>query len=167
MEHVVLDADAVQEDPEVEPGPYAALRVADTGTGMDRATQRRVFEPFFTTKAKGRAVGLGLATVYGIVKQSGGHVTLDSVAGRGSTFAVYLPAVREPAREVAAPSASPMAPGRGETILVVDDNADVRQVVCAVLRKLDYSVIEAAGGTEALAASAAHRARSISSSRTC
>jgi PAS domain S-box-containing protein len=154
-ENAVLDADAVRHDPDVEPGPYALLTISDTGTGMDAATQQRIFEPFFSTRGTGKGMGLGLATVYGIVKQSGGHITVDSAPGHGSTFRLYLPAAPEAAAPAITPAPTALPTGT-ETILLVDDNPDVRAVASEVLRRLHYTVIEAGSGPEAVRLCAAH-----------
>ncbi|MBA2627524.1 MAG: response regulator [Gemmatimonadales bacterium] len=131
-------------------GRYALLTVSDTGTGMDAETQARAFEPFFTTKAVGQGTGLGLATVYGIVKQSGGFVWVDSTQGSGTKFTVCLPAVEVEAevRHLEAPG--PVESGR-ETILVVEDEAAVRALTQRTLREAGYAVLEAGNGREALA----------------
>jgi len=133
----------------IKPGRYVRLTVSDTGSGMDAATRGRVFEPFFTTKEHGRGTGLGLATAHGIVNQSGGHILVESELGHGSTFTVYLPH-HEPA-EVAPPAAveAPVPTGR-ETILVVDDQDQVRTVIERTLRQLGYTVFVAADSSEAL-----------------
>jgi PAS domain S-box-containing protein len=136
-------------------GSYVVLRVRDTGTGMDEATRAQIFEPFFTTKQVGKGTGLGLATVYGIVKQHGGYVTVESELGRGSTFAVYLPRVEEE------PEAEPevtTAPGpHGKTILLVDDDEEVLTLAANVLRLEGYVVLEASTPTAALAICAEHK----------
>jgi two-component system, cell cycle sensor histidine kinase and response regulator CckA len=129
-------------------GQYMLLTVSDTGEGMDAATQARIFEPFFTTKAKGKGTGLGLSTVYGIVKQSGGYIWLDSEPGRGATFQVYLPRVDEAVQPVAAPRASGSLSGI-ETILVVEDERSVRQLVQRVLLRFGYAVLLAGTPNEA------------------
>src|SRR4029077_14396567 len=116
------------------PGHFVLLEVIDTGTGMDQETQAHLFEPFFTTKAVGKGTGLGLATVYGIVKQSNGHIEVQSTPGRGSSFQIYLPAeaqaaaALEPGKDAAEPVFS-----RGETILVVEDAAPLRELICQAL----------------------------------
>ncbi len=136
--------------PELPPGKYVVLAVADTGTGMDKQVLSRIFEPFFTTKAKHKGTGLGLATVYGIVKQSGGDILVDTEPGRGTTFRIYLP------REERIPDAGRQKrkarrSNRGtETILLVEDEPEVRRLAHSMLRDLGYKVIEAADGPEAL-----------------
>ncbi|MBI1864481.1 MAG: response regulator [Nitrospirae bacterium] len=139
----------------VKPGPYVMLAFTDTGTGMDEETARRVFEPFFTTKEVGKGTGLGLSTVYGIVKQSGGYIWVYSEPGRGTTFKIYLP----PSEEAAAPAepAPSAAPASGtETILVVEDEDGIRELVSKVLGLGGYTVLGAAGGKEAAAAVERH-----------
>ena len=133
------------------PGEYVLLTVTDTGCGMDRATVARAFEPFFTTKPKGKGTGLGLATVFGIVKQSGGNITIASEQGRGTTIKVYLPRTDEEpqARGVAARDEMPR--GRGERVLLVDDEAPLRSLCEMYLLRLGYRVRAAASGQQALA----------------
>ena len=139
----------------VPPGHYVVLRVTDTATGMDAATMERAFEPFFTTKPKGKGTGLGLATVYGIVRQSGGHVEVESAPSSGTTFRVYLPRVAEAADQRVEGAVA--VPARGaETVLVVEDDAHVRLLARKVLEQAGYRVLVAAGGKEALAAAEAH-----------
>jgi CheY-like chemotaxis protein len=129
------------------PGPRVRLAVTDTGTGMDSHTRARIFEPFFTTKEPGKGTGLGLATVYGIVRQSGGRIRVDSELGAGTTFTISLPRVVDGAVMVEAPSAPA---GRGtETVLVVEDEAEVRALVHAVLADHGYRVLTAGRPSEA------------------
>jgi CheY-like chemotaxis protein len=138
-------------------GSYVCLEVGDTGTGMTEETIARAFEPFFTTKARGEGTGLGLATVYGIVQQTGGYVTAHSSPGNGSTFYVYLPATAEkegPPPEI--PSELVSALGGGQTILVAEDEDGVRAVVERVLTTHGYRVIVATSGEEAIALARSH-----------
>jgi two-component system cell cycle sensor histidine kinase/response regulator CckA len=137
-------------------GPLAVLEVTDTGCGMDDATKARIFEPFFTTKGKDRGTGMGLSTVYGIVKQCGGTVTVESQPGRGTTFKIFLPRARDALlpRQIDAPPEP--VPCGSETALVVDDESSVRQVVSAILRVRGYTILEAGSGREALEACQRH-----------
>jgi CheY-like chemotaxis protein len=131
-------------------GPYVLLSVSDTGCGMDRELQARIFEPFFTTKAVGQGSGLGLSTVYGIIKQSGGFIWVYSEPGEGSAFKIYLPAAGDIAHTNGGGSSESPPTGGSETILVVEDEKLVRGMTARGLRDQGYEVIEAAGGTEAL-----------------
>jgi two-component system, cell cycle sensor histidine kinase and response regulator CckA len=142
----------------IRPGDYVMLSVSDTGTGMDKETQSRIFEPFFTTKEKGKGTGLGLSTVYGIVKQSGGYVMVQSEKGRGTTFHIYLPRVEGTTEKHSAPVARAAAGGT-ETILLVEDEESVRQLVRDTLEGKGYKVMEACNGEGGLAAAAAHQGR--------
>jgi PAS domain S-box-containing protein len=148
-----LDASYAGGHLDVAPGPYVMLSVSDTGVGMDETTQARMFEPFFTTKEQGKGTGLGLSTVFGIVKQSGGSIWVYSEVGEGTTIKVYLPrANREmPAAQPAFMQATSL---RGsETVLLVEDNQQVRALAGTILRKNGYDVLEAASGDDALALS--------------
>ncbi|HEY1957951.1 MAG TPA: ATP-binding protein [Polyangiaceae bacterium] len=141
----------------VKPGPYVMVAVTDTGTGMDAKTQARMFEPFFSTKEVGKGTGLGLATVYGIVQQSGGHIWVYSEVGRGTTFKVYFPRVGGDAVALGEGTAAP-SKGGFETILLVEDEESVRNVVHSILRKSGYHVLVAASGGDALVISEKHGA---------
>ncbi len=134
----------------VSPGAYVVLAITDTGCGMDSATQERLFEPFFTTKEKGKGTGLGLPTAYGIVRQSGGNITVYSELGRGSTFKVYLPRLLGPRLERDSSVQDGAVRGGTETILVVEDDATVRRVAARVLGEEGYHVLTASSGGEAL-----------------
>ena len=148
--NVTFDDDYVRRHPATQPGRFVMLAVSDTGVGMDAATQQRAFEPFFTTKTAGEGTGLGLATVYGIVKQSGGFIWVYSEPELGTTFKIYLPRVDESAEP--APAVPPVAPvQRGdETLLVVEDTESLREMFCDVLQLEGYSVLSAANGEDAL-----------------
>jgi len=165
--NVELDEAAAARWSDVKPGPYVMLEVADTGIGMDPETRSHLFEPFFTTKEQGKGTGLGLSTVYGTVKQSGGHISVESEPGQGSTFTVYLPraaaAAPLPEPRPAPPGPVPrpraealLTPGRGETILLVEDAQRVRAVVREILEMSGYVVLEARHGAEALEVSNQH-----------
>ncbi|HET6486830.1 MAG TPA: ATP-binding protein, partial [Spirochaetia bacterium] len=145
-----LDEVYAREHPEVTAGEYVQVVVSDTGEGMDREVLQHLFEPFFTTKATGKGTGLGLAMVYGIVKQSGGHVTCYSELGRGTTFMLYFPRTVEDVSAVAPAAERPASPGRGETILLVEDEESVRRFTEAVLKGKGYRVVAASTAAEAL-----------------
>jgi len=147
--NILLNGELTQRHPEAKSGPHVCLSVSDTGCGMDAETQAHVFEPFFTTKEEGRGTGLGLATVYGIVEQAGGYVDLHSEIGRGTTFHVYLPRAEGPIVEEKRPLV--VSPEHGsETVLVVEDQDAVRELVCEILRMSGYEVVSARNGPEAL-----------------
>jgi two-component system, cell cycle sensor histidine kinase and response regulator CckA len=154
--NVDLDGGYVATHPEVNPGPYVLMTITDTGTGMDQETLKHIFEPFYTTKERGKGTGLGLSMVYGIVRQHQGWVWVYSEPGKGSTFKVYLPRieVRASIHGEAMPSAAALA--GAETILVVEDQQDVRILAMEVLKAYGYHVLGAAHGGEALALEAGH-----------
>jgi len=152
--NVDMDEAYVQIHPTGKAGRYVMVAVSDTGTGMDAETQARIFEPFFTTKEAGKGTGLGLATVYGIVTQSGGFIWVYSEVGHGTSFKVYLPRVDAPVDRAAA--AAPAAVGGSETVLVVEDQAAVRDITRRMLERHGYTVLEAPDGETALRIAAKH-----------
>jgi len=147
---VDLDEGYAQEHLGTAPGAYAMLAVTDTGTGMNANVRAHLFEPFFTTKEVGKGTGLGLATVYGIVKQSGGHISVYTELGRGSTFKVYLPRVHPPPRAAAPAAIRPAAMHGSETVLVVEDDAAVLALICRALKAEGYTILCASDGADAL-----------------
>jgi CheY-like chemotaxis protein len=153
--NVRLDENYARTHMGVTPGDFVMIAVSDTGHGMDAETRRRIFEPFFTTKEKGKGTGLGLATVYGIVKQTGGDIWVYSEPNRGTTFKLYFPRVAEPAMELSASDAAQPAAAT-ETILVVEDEKAVRELTVRMLKRLGYKLLTASSGAEALEISGAH-----------
>jgi two-component system, cell cycle sensor histidine kinase and response regulator CckA len=153
--NIDIDEEYVASRPELTPGPHVRLRVSDTGGGMPPETVRRAFDPFFTTKPPGQGTGLGLATVYGIVKQAGGRSQIYSEPDVGTTFTVLLPATNQPTASAQRPSASPVRRGE-ETILLVEDEPALREVTRRILRGAGYQVILAENGVEALQAAELH-----------
>jgi two-component system, cell cycle sensor histidine kinase and response regulator CckA len=148
--NVGLDEDYVREHPDARPGPHVLLAVTDTGTGMDKETQAKIFEPFFTTKEQGKGTGLGLSTVFGIIRQSGGTIAVYSEASVGTTFKIYLPVVEEEVRPaLPAPRGETRARG-SETILLVEDEEQVRLLARNVLTRSGYQVLDAPDPEEAL-----------------
>jgi PAS domain S-box-containing protein len=155
---IIMEKEAVSARPLMVPGPYVQLAVTDTGTGMDAETKARIFEPFFTTKEQGKGTGLGLSTVYGIVQQSGGHIFIYSEPGHGTCFKIYFPRV-----EGVVGLDDPDVAGKAEhghvggTVLVVEDEGGIRELVCKVLRGSGFEVLAASGSAEALAHFEHHR----------
>jgi PAS domain S-box-containing protein len=148
--NVYLDQDYSWGHLGVTPGPHVMLSVSDSGTGMEAATLPHIFEPFFTTKELGRGTGLGLATVYGIVKHCGGNIWVYSEPDKGTTFKVYLPRVGERAEALKPKLAAPTPPRGNETIMMVEDDASLRDLICKGLRRYGFTVLEAAHGSEAM-----------------
>ena len=155
----IANAEVGEERPEMQPGRYVVLSISDTGTGMDENTRARIFEPFFTTKGVGKGTGLGLSTVYGIVRQSGGFIFVDSEVGSGTTFTVYFPRVDVPGEvgpgektEDPPPPAAEMKPGT-ESVLLVEDDVDLRDLACAVLAEQGYKVASTTDPNQAAEAS--------------
>jgi len=157
-----LDANYFHDPIVITPGPYVVLAVSDTGTGMTPETASHIFEPFYTTKESGRGTGLGLATVYGIVKQSGGYIWLYSEPGKGSTFKVYLPRVEGVPESISnqeSPVSASAAPKGRETILLVEDEPDVRELTRTILSGRGYAVLEAQDAEEAMRLAAKHKGK--------
>jgi two-component system cell cycle sensor histidine kinase/response regulator CckA len=156
--NVTIDASAEGARDESLPGDYATLAVTDDGCGLDEETRAQMFEPFFTTKPLGQGTGLGLATVYGIVKQNGGFIDVDTAPGRGTTFTIHLPRHDGKAASPGAPAAAPVTRG-SETILLVEDEPAILKVTTMVLEGLGYTVVAAHGAREALRLASAHVGR--------
>jgi signal transduction histidine kinase/CHASE3 domain sensor protein/ActR/RegA family two-component response regulator len=149
--NILIEEGEAATQTEMSPGPYVMLAVSDTGVGMTPESLERAFEPFFTTKETGKGSGLGLSMVYGLVKQSNGHITIHSEPGRGATVRLYLPRIASPARATVEPRATDASiRGRGEMILVVEDDADVRRFAVSALRGLGYQPLQAADAVTAL-----------------
>jgi PAS domain S-box-containing protein len=155
--NIVVDEAYAMGRPGLKPGRYVRLRVSDTGTGMDKETLLRVFEPFFTTKPKGEGTGLGLATVHGIINQSGGYISIYSEPGLGTRVQALLPATEQSPMAIELP-AKPQPTTASETVLVVEDAEDLREVVDRILSRNGYHVIVASNGVEAIMAAHAHGA---------
>ena len=147
---VVLSETQVRQHSDLPPGPYVLVAVSDSGIGMSDATKERIFEPFFTTKEIGKGTGLGLATVFGITKQSGGFIEVESVLGSGSTFRIFFPQIREEAQSKKTASAQIKMPRGGETILLVEDEDSLRELARVVLESSGYKVLSTRDGAEAM-----------------
>ena len=148
--NVEVDEDFAHRHVPMRPGSYVLLSVTDTGSGMDASLLSRIFEPFFTTKEQAKGTGLGLSIVYGIVKQSGGYIWVDSEPNRGSSFRIYLPPTAEAETAVTSFVPRPSSIGGTETILVVEDDASLREIIRMVLTTAGYRILEAPNGAEAL-----------------
>ncbi|MCH8948321.1 MAG: response regulator, partial [Acidobacteria bacterium] len=155
--NVELTQAFARQHPGVTPGPHVMLAMSDTGVGMDAETQARIFEPFFTTKEKGKGTGLGLATVYGIVKQSGGYIWVYSEAGQGTTFEIYLPRVEDAVTADQEEHAVSQPPSGSETVLLVEDEEPVRKLAREFLESSGYTVLEAEDPVEAMHLSDRHQ----------
>ena len=146
-----INGDTGSQQVNIRPGRYAMIKVADKGTGMDQATVTHIFEPFFTTKEDGKGTGLGLSSVYGIVKQSGGNIRVSSEIGKGTTFLIYFPEIQGEMKQAATPEQEVTdLNGKGETILLVDDNDSVREAVGSILSLKGYRVLQAKSGIDAI-----------------
>jgi CheY-like chemotaxis protein len=148
---VVLGTTEIAGNPEARRGRFVHLSVSDTGCGMNEQVRQHLFEPFFTTKETGKGTGLGLSTVYGIVKQHDGWIEVESQEGKGSTFQVLLPALDVDAMATGPDAIAAPAHGRGETLLLVEDEESLRTALVSILRRFDYRVLDASNGDEARA----------------
>jgi PAS domain S-box-containing protein len=151
-----MDDAFVRRNPGAVPGSYVVLSVGDTGCGMDHETQAHIFEPFFTTKGEGKGTGLGLATVYGVVKQSGGYISVESEPGIGSTFRIYLPRIQEPVASAAPVDGGEKKAHGCETVLLVEDAHALRELARELLEAGGYTVLEAANGADAISLAEKH-----------
>ena len=157
LERIRLEAGEALPEPEMEPGDWMRLTVADSGTGISDGDLDHIFEPFFTTKGFLAGTGLGLAQVHGIVKQHEGHIGVTTEEGKGTTFSIYLPAVQVSEPEALEPQTVELVKGLGQTVLVVEDNAATRAAVVSSLEGLNYRVLEAPNGVEGLKVFEQHR----------
>jgi CheY-like chemotaxis protein len=153
---VEVDEAAALHQTNLPPGPYVALAVSDTGTGMSAETAAHIFEPFFTTKEQGKGTGLGLSTVYGIVEQSKGHIQVQSELGRGTTFTIHLPRVEEPLAGGPSADAARRLRTTSRTVLVVDDEPEVLDLATEILKRVGYTVLVATDGAAALEVARLH-----------
>jgi two-component system, cell cycle sensor histidine kinase and response regulator CckA len=148
--NIIVDLECARTRPAIEPGAYVLVSVSDTGHGMDAATKARIFEPFFTTKAPGKGTGLGLATVYGVVKQSDGFIWVESTPGNGSRFEIYLPQTPEQGQSQPRVTIAYESAAHRKTVLVVEDEPEVRELACEFLKAAGYAVLTAENGLEGL-----------------
>jgi CheY-like chemotaxis protein len=155
-QNAVLDQDSVKIDPELKPGQYVMLEVTDTGCGMSEEHLSHVFEPFFTTKEEGKGTGLGLATVYGIVKQSGGYISVSSQPEKGATFKIFFPRFDQAGEVETQQTVIPEFSGNGEVLLLVDDNETIHKALSCLLEMKGFKVLQASNAAEALRISAEH-----------
>jgi CheY-like chemotaxis protein len=150
--NVELDESYARSHVDVKPGPYVMFSVSDTGVGMTPEVREQIFEPFFTTKEKGKGTGLGLSTTYGIVKQSEGNIWVYSEQGKGTTFKIYLPRVNEPLEDIRKEVLKEELPRGNETILIVEDEEEVRKLTAKILEMQGYRILETCNGDDALLA---------------
>jgi two-component system, cell cycle sensor histidine kinase and response regulator CckA len=148
--NATLDENYARMQPDARPGPYVVVSFTDTGTGIPPAVLSKIFEPFFTTKEVGKGTGLGLSTALGIVRSHGGFMTVYSELGKGTSFKIYLPAAEAELRKPDAPSIAKLPQGNGERVLVVDDEAAIREIIKVTLENNGYQVLTANDGTEAV-----------------
>jgi CheY-like chemotaxis protein len=149
-ENVVVDENYARMNPEAQPGHFVKVVVTDTGTGMSPNVMKRIFDPFFTTKELGKGTGLGLATALTIVHSHGGFINAYSELDRGTRFSIYLPSMEQAAEAVKGEDVSHYPAGRGELLLIVDDEASIREIATATLEKFNYRVLTASDGTDAV-----------------
>jgi CheY-like chemotaxis protein len=152
----LIDEDYCKDHPGFLPGKFVSLAVSDNGTGMDKATLTQIFDPFFTTKGVGQGTGLGLATVYGIVKQNNGFINVYSEPGQGTTFRIYLPAVESLEKETAQKEVVDVTPRGTETLLIVEDDAAILDLGKSILEQLGYTILAAATPAEAIELAQSH-----------